>query len=195
MAVARPRFEPALGAEEFAGGRTWWAHINLTRINIEPLTLCNQVEEIPEIPSTGLYLLMISLCVTRRPVSRSRGESQQISRRLRVVGAVVGARCTPLAQAGGLRVERVAPWLRLSAKLRGHRMFELIHLDGELDATACDAIERRCRACPECAEVVRVLREPVGLCRQMASAPLSQSVRQRARDGVRRLLDWEAPRR
>ena len=63
------------------------------------------------------------------------------------------------------------------------------YLDGELDATACDAIEQHCQGCESCAEVVRGLRETVGLCRQAGSTPLPESVRARARASVRRLLD------
>lgn len=63
------------------------------------------------------------------------------------------------------------------------------YLDGDLDGSACDAIERHCQNCPRCATLVRGLRETVGLCRQAASAPLPESVRQRARDSVRRLLE------
>jgi anti-sigma factor RsiW len=63
------------------------------------------------------------------------------------------------------------------------------YLDGELDTTACDAIERHCQQCPSCASLVSGLRETVGLCRQAASVPLPEAVRQRARDSVRRLLD------
>jgi len=65
------------------------------------------------------------------------------------------------------------------------------YLDGELDTTACDAIERHCGACPRCAALVKGLRETVGLCRQAASVPLPESVRQRARASVRRLLDQD----
>lgn len=67
------------------------------------------------------------------------------------------------------------------------------YLDGELDATACDAIEQHCQGCPSCATLVKGLRETVGLCRQAASTPLPEAVRQRARASVRRLLDrdWE----
>ena len=63
------------------------------------------------------------------------------------------------------------------------------YLDGELDTTACDAIERHCQACASCAGLVDGLRDTVGLCRQAATAPLPDAVRQRARDSVRRLLD------
>ena len=66
------------------------------------------------------------------------------------------------------------------------------YLDGELDTTACDAIERHCQECTSCAELVNGLRETVGLCRQAATVPLPDAVRQRARESVRRLLDREA---
>jgi anti-sigma factor RsiW len=63
------------------------------------------------------------------------------------------------------------------------------YLDGELDATACDAIDRHCQTCPNCAALVRGLRETVGLCRQAASAPLPDAVRRKALESVRQLLD------
>lgn len=63
------------------------------------------------------------------------------------------------------------------------------YLDGELDMTACDHIERHCRSCPRCATLVKGLRETIGLCRQAASIPLPDAVRQRAHARIRRLLD------
>ena len=63
------------------------------------------------------------------------------------------------------------------------------YLDGELDSTACDAIERHCRECPSCAALVNDLRANIGLCRQAGTIPLPDTVRQRARESVRRLLD------
>jgi anti-sigma factor RsiW len=66
------------------------------------------------------------------------------------------------------------------------------YLDGELEATACDAIEQHCRGCASCAALVRGLRETVGLCRAAASIPLPEPVRQRARDSVRELLERES---
>jgi anti-sigma factor RsiW len=63
------------------------------------------------------------------------------------------------------------------------------YLDGELDTTACDAIDRHCQECASCAALVNGLRDTVGLCRQAATAPLPDAVRQRARESVRRLLD------
>lgn len=66
------------------------------------------------------------------------------------------------------------------------------YLDGEVDATTCDEIERHCETCPSCSDLVKGLGETVGLCRRAGSVPLPESVRQRARDSVRRLLDREA---
>jgi anti-sigma factor RsiW len=63
------------------------------------------------------------------------------------------------------------------------------YLAGELNTTACDAIERHCLDCASCAALVTGLRETVGLCRQAATAPLPDAVRQRARESVQRLLD------
>jgi len=66
------------------------------------------------------------------------------------------------------------------------------YLDGELEGTACAAIEEHCRRCAGCAALVAGLRETVGLCRGAASAALPEAVRQRARDRVRELLDRES---
>ena len=63
------------------------------------------------------------------------------------------------------------------------------YLDGELETTACEAIERHCQRCERCAALVKGLRDTVGLCQKMAAVPLPESVRQRARASVRRLLD------
>jgi anti-sigma factor RsiW len=65
------------------------------------------------------------------------------------------------------------------------------YFDGELDTTACDAIEQHCQTCPRCAALVTGLRETVGLCRQAASVPLPDAVRQRARASVQRLFDGD----
>lgn len=69
------------------------------------------------------------------------------------------------------------------------------YLDGDLDATECQAIERHCRDCSRCAVLVEGLRETIGLCREAGSAPLPESVRQRARESVKRLLASEQPPR
>jgi anti-sigma factor RsiW len=63
------------------------------------------------------------------------------------------------------------------------------YLDGELDATRCDAIDQHCGECPSCAALVNDLRETIGLCRQARTIPLPDAVRQRARESVRQLLD------
>ena len=69
------------------------------------------------------------------------------------------------------------------------------YLDGELERTACDAIERHCQGCPTCAALVNGLRDTIGLCRQAASVPLPETVRQRARDSIRQLLNRELGKR
>ena len=66
------------------------------------------------------------------------------------------------------------------------------YLDGELESTACEAIEQHCRDCASCAALVSGLRKTVGLCREAGSTPLPEAVRQRARDSVRELLDRES---
>lgn len=63
------------------------------------------------------------------------------------------------------------------------------YLDGELDTTACEAIEAHSRGCPGCASLVEGLRTTLGLCRKAAEVKLPDDVRQRARASVQRLLD------
>jgi anti-sigma factor RsiW len=63
------------------------------------------------------------------------------------------------------------------------------YLDGELDTTACEAIEKHRISCPNCAAIIEGLRETVGLCRQAATVPLPDAVRRRALARVRQLLD------
>jgi anti-sigma factor RsiW len=62
-------------------------------------------------------------------------------------------------------------------------------LDGELDATACAAIEVHCASCARCAPLVDGLRRTIGLCRNAADTPLPDAVRARAQAAVRQLLD------
>jgi anti-sigma factor RsiW len=69
------------------------------------------------------------------------------------------------------------------------------YLDSDLEATACDAIERHCQNCVRCAALVAELRETIGLCRQAAAMPFPDSVRRRARESVRRLLDEDSAER
>lgn len=62
------------------------------------------------------------------------------------------------------------------------------YLDGELETTACDAIERHCRTCPDCATLVEGLRETVGLCRGVGLAPIPGEVRAKAQASISALL-------
>jgi anti-sigma factor RsiW len=65
------------------------------------------------------------------------------------------------------------------------------YLDGELEATACDLIQRHCGTCASCAALVAGLRETVGLCRDAGTRELPDAVRRRAQESVRRLLQRE----
>jgi anti-sigma factor RsiW len=69
------------------------------------------------------------------------------------------------------------------------------YLDGELERTACDAIEQHCERCPSCAALVKGLRDTIGLCRQAAFVALPDAVRQRARARVRQLLGRHVEKR
>jgi anti-sigma factor RsiW len=62
------------------------------------------------------------------------------------------------------------------------------YLDGDLDPSACDAIERHAQGCPACGAALEGLRQTVGLCRQAAGTAMPDAVRERARDAVRQLL-------
>ena len=62
------------------------------------------------------------------------------------------------------------------------------YLDGELEATECDAIEAHYRTCAECAEVVAGLRETIGLCRGAVVAELPEPVKAKAQASITRLL-------
>jgi len=62
------------------------------------------------------------------------------------------------------------------------------YLDGELETSACDAIERHCETCPSCARAVDGLRETIGLCRGAARVPIPADTRDKARARIRALL-------
>jgi len=62
------------------------------------------------------------------------------------------------------------------------------YIDGELDAVSCDLVERHCEACSSCADIVRGLREAVGLCRDVGRSPVPRTISDHARTQVKRLL-------
>lgn len=62
------------------------------------------------------------------------------------------------------------------------------YLDGDLDAVACEAIDRHCCDCPTCAALVEDLRDTIGLCREAGKAPLPEAIRQRAKASMAELL-------
>ena len=43
--LRRSARRPATAQHARSGGRTWWAHFEFTRINIEPIILKNKIEE------------------------------------------------------------------------------------------------------------------------------------------------------
>ena len=45
----------------FGGGRTWWAHFEFTRINIEPIILRKKIEDVRE---TGAGMIDRRLNIT-----------------------------------------------------------------------------------------------------------------------------------
>ena len=67
------------------------------------------------------------------------------------------------------------------------------YLDGDLDASACETIERHCRRCDRCADLVAGLRATLALCRKSGSVALPEGVRQRAKASVLRLLESRTP--
>ncbi len=68
------------------------------------------------------------------------------------------------------------------------------YLDGDLDASECEAVEKHGLTCPHCSALVAGLRETVGLCRQVGAVALPDAVRARAQASVRRLLQSGSPR-
>ena len=63
------------------------------------------------------------------------------------------------------------------------------YLDGEVDVTACEAIEAHCQHCPDCQRAVSGLRQATGLCKQAAAEALPEAVRTKARARIAQLLD------
>jgi hypothetical protein len=53
------------------GGRTWWAHVEFTRMNIEPTILCKKTEEILENSRSGPSLLTIARLGAHQTVARN----------------------------------------------------------------------------------------------------------------------------
>jgi hypothetical protein len=63
---------PSAALSDPSGGRTWWAHLDFTRINIELTILRKKIEELLENSRSWPVLLRISDFRAHRPVSRSR---------------------------------------------------------------------------------------------------------------------------
>jgi hypothetical protein len=52
---AERSFPPLESAVDASGGRTWWAHLQFTRINIEPTFLEKEIEEDLNILDAGTF--------------------------------------------------------------------------------------------------------------------------------------------
>jgi len=68
-----------MSPERLDGGRAWWAHFELTRINITPTILPKKIAENPDILWTENSLAIID----RAPIAGSQRSSPDISERLR----------------------------------------------------------------------------------------------------------------
>lgn len=79
----------------------------------------------------------------------------------------------------------------MSEEMRPECAVRLDGISADLDAFACQAMERHSRDCPRCATVAAGLCETIGPCREAGSAPLPDSVRQRAKAGIERRLASE----
>lgn len=62
------------------------------------------------------------------------------------------------------------------------------YLDGDLSVASCRTIERHAASCPRCTEILRDLRETLGLCQKAAATPLPAAVRRRARSRIKELM-------
>jgi hypothetical protein len=72
-----------------SGGRSWWAHLAFTRINIELTILEKKIEERPDILASKRFLARIDEGADRQTtaaVSWGRDNTQEISRRLTAGG-------------------------------------------------------------------------------------------------------------
>ena len=62
------------------------------------------------------------------------------------------------------------------------------YLDGELDGSLCEKIERHLRACPECRDCIESLKKTVGLCKKIPPEQVPREVRKRLRETLRSFL-------
>ena len=62
-------------------------------------------------------------------------------------------------------------------------------IEGELPAGRCDAIERHIATCAECAKAASALRSAIAACRRSTPGSLPRSVKSRARQRIKTLLE------
>ena len=70
------------------------------------------------------------------------------------------------------------------------KYFERIseYLDGELDGSLCEKIDRHLRDCPECRDCLDSLKETIGLCKNMPHEQVPPEVRKRLRETLKSYL-------
>jgi len=68
---------PDPAASALGGGRTWWAHFEFTRINIEPTILRKKIEELMNVRGVGeKSFLKLKPLVTVTPPKTDRAAAQ-----------------------------------------------------------------------------------------------------------------------
>jgi hypothetical protein len=71
------RRSAAAARPALSGGRTWWAHFEFTRINIEPIILKNKIEELMNVRGVGeKNFLKLKDHITVAPVKADHANQQ-----------------------------------------------------------------------------------------------------------------------
>lgn len=63
------------------------------------------------------------------------------------------------------------------------------YLEGDLDRSVCDRLQRHVRACPRCTDVCSDLRIALGACRAYGNAPLPPEIRASVKEAIRRTAE------
>ena len=62
------------------------------------------------------------------------------------------------------------------------------YLDDDLPPATCTTIEQHAETCPPCARIIDDFRRTTGLCREAATAPLPDPIRQLAKARIKELM-------
>lgn len=73
-------------------------------------------------------------------------------------------------------------------------LFERVseYLDGELEPAVCQKIEEHIKDCPQCEDCFEALRKTVGVCRDLPHEDVSEDIRLRLRNALKKLLEDQA---